>query len=499
MKLKPYQLSLWCDAAVHGRRKWFWLGVNILSLLLALLLELKWPVLALLLLANALLAMYLLHQHHAFGRIYQRKPRPMDALCETVLIDASLIGHGMRLRAAAQPIDVAEGLSLRLGSGALLLGSAMVLTSDELSPEDRSAILSAVNDLNLKPGRLRMHNPVMRREHTRGVTIVTVRDGMSDRHYYVGNPANVAKCCGSIWEGSTREMTDHDHFRIADTAAYIAQGNCHVLAWATALENETPIFLGLGGLGEEVHLPALQDASALRGMGRTLMLDAGTQSDADLDSLRVMMELPDHHARADIHLTPNLIADERPLAVTREPGDSLVEPVSLVKTRFTMIEDTLRRFAVMLGLPLAVSVLAGGGAIPLYLTCSLLAAGIFVGVDLTAPRLRWPTAVICCLLALLARAFMNTQPPELSTMVGGFLAVTAGYCTLRRLCGYGFRFSLQMRNPAFWLTAAAVLMLLILLIIGLLQGLACLLPLGFAAIISTVIALLILLESKLFR
>lgn len=499
MKLNSYQLSLWCDAAVHGRRKWFWLAGNVLLLLLALLLGLIWPVLSALLLANAVLAMYLLHRHHAFGRIYQRKPRPVDAQCETVLIDASLIGHGMRLRAAAQPIDVADGLSLRLGSGALLLGTAMVLTSDEMSPVDRAAILSAVNALNIKPGRLRSHNPVMRREHAKDVTIVTVRDGMNDRHYYLGTPEAVARCCASIWEGHTRPMTEHDLLRISDTARFIAQGDCRVFAWATALENEEPIFLGMGGLGEEIHLPALQDAASLRAMGLTLMLDGGSQSDADLESLRALMELPDHHARADVHLTPNTVQTATTLGITRQPGESLVEPISLLRQRFRIIEGTLRRFGQMLALPLAIGVLAGSGPIPIFLTAMLVAAAIFIGVDLTAPKLRWPTALVCCVLALLTRLFMSSQPLALQTMAGGMIAVAAAFCAVRRLGGDGFRFSFQVRNPAFWLSASAAAMLLILLATSIGQGLAILLPLGFAILISAVIFLLIAFESRILK
>lgn len=499
MKLKPYQLAAWCDAAIHGRRKWYWLAANLLLLLLSLPLKVLWPVLTALLGMNAVLALYLLHRHHAFGKAYQRTPRPADAMCETVLIDASLIGHGVRLRAAAQPIDAAEGLSMRLGSGALLLGSAMVLTADELPPEDRAALLSAVNDLNLKPQRLLRHNPVLRREHIGDLCIVTVRDGGSNRDYYLGAPSLVAEACAMIWEGKPRDMTEHDRARIADTSAYIAQGDCRVLAFATAKEDETPVFLGLAGLGEEVHLSALQDAATLRAMGLTLMLDAENPDDTDLNYLRALMNLPDHHARADLHLTPKAVTGDIPLGITRQSGDSLAEPIVLLKERFTTIEETLRHFALLLGLPLAIALLSGSGVVSLYLTVSLLAAGIFVGVDLNAPRLRWPTAVICCLLALLTSAFLHAQPDALRLMAGGILSVTAGWCAMRRLGGAGFNFSWQVRNPVLWLTAAAGLALLVLLVVGLLQGLACLLPLGYAVLLSAVIALLILLEQRIFR
>ena len=180
MKLRPCQLARWCDAAL-GRRKWLYLALCVLALLLSLLLGLTWLILPALLLMTAVLALYLLHRHHAFGTAYQRPPRPEDALCETVLIDASLIGQGTRLRAAAQPVDVAEALTMRLGSGTLLLGAAMTLTADALSPADRSAVLSAVQALNIKPDRMRSHNPVLAREQENGLTVVTVQDGMSER------------------------------------------------------------------------------------------------------------------------------------------------------------------------------------------------------------------------------------------------------------------------------------------------------------------------------
>lgn len=500
MKLKPYQLALWADAASHDRRLWFFLAGSVLLLFLSLLLGLFWQAAAMLLLLGAALAVYLLHRHHAFGRTYQRQPRPTDALCETVLIDPLLIGHGMRLRAAAQPVDVTDGLSLRMGSGALLLGTAMVLTADEMSKADRAAILSAVNSLNLKPSRLMIHNPILRRETLREVKVVTVRDGLNDRRYYLGAPDAVAALCPAIWEGTTRPMEPHDLARIEDTARYIAQGDCRVYAWATALEGEEPIFLGLGGIGEEVHLSAMQDAATLRAMGLTLMLEDG-QNPADAECLRSMLQLPEHHARADIHLTEQVKESQLtgPLRITRHPGESLVEPISTLRTRFQIIEDTLRCFALMLGLPLLVCLITDAGPACIGAAVLLTAAAIWVGADLTAPKLRWPVMVFVAVIALLTRVFMSTQSTALVQVSGGILTLVTAMCTARRLGGYGFRFSFQLRNPAFWLAAATAAMLLVLLIVGCVQGLATLLPIFFSALMSTLIALLILLENRIFK
>lgn len=499
MKFQPYQLSRWCDAAIHGRRKWLWLTGNLLILLLSILLKGLWLTLPFLLLPNAVLALFLLHRHHAFGAAYQRPPRPKDAMCETILVDASLIGQGTRLRAAAQPVDVAESLSMRLGSGTLLLGAAMTLTADELPPVDRSAVLSAVQDLNIKPDRMRSHNPVMAREHADGLSIITVRDGMNERRYYLGSPEAVAQRCPTIWEGSTRPLTEQDKLRIADTAHYIAQGNCRVFAWATALEYEEPVFLGMAGLGEEINLDAVQDVNALRAMGLTVMLDAGDQSDADLVSLRTLLELPDHHARADVHLTPRALGRETPLGITRRPSDSLAEPVSQLRQRYRTIEDTIRRFAAMLGFALLTALLCGSVIIPVFTAALLLYAAISTGVDLHTPRLRWPTVMITGLLALLARGFLSAQPEALSVMASGMISVTAAFFAAMRLCGKGFTLRGEGSVPCLGMLAASGLAWIALIVYGLLQGVGAALPLGLAVLLSAIIGLLIGYENKILR
>lgn len=499
MKLKSYQLASWCDAALRGRRNWLYLAANVLLLLLAWPLSLIWLILPLLLLLNAVLALYLLHRHHAFGTAYQRTPRPRDAQCETVTIDASLIGEGTRLRAAAQPVDVAESLTLRLGSGALLLGAAMTLTADTLPPADRSAILSAVHTLNIKPDRLRSHNPVLAREKQGDVTVVTVRDGMNERRYYLGSPMEVARLCSAIWEGSTRPLTDRDTARIADSERYIRQANCRVLAWATALNHEKPIFLGLAGMGESLHMSAVADVSELRAMGLTVMLDADAQLGTDLASLRMLLELPDHHARPDIRLTPAPITGESALGVTRQPGESLVEPVAQLRHRFRIIEDTLRRFAAFLGLALGVAVLSGSAWVPLFSAVLMLMGAIGIGVDLTSPKLRLPTAVIVLVVALLTRLFLHSQPDALALMASGIISLCAACSASIRLCGKGFTLRGKgSRFPRGMLLLCAA-MLVIVTLAGAFEGIAVLLPLGFALLTGAAVFLLIVLENKNLR
>lgn len=500
MKLHAYQLCRWCDAAVHGQHKWLWIAVNAMALLLAALLgKMLVPVFSLVLLANAVLALYLLHRHHAFGTSYQRTPRPKDAQCETIRIDAELIGQGPRLRAAAQPIETAEALSLRLGSGALLLGSAMTLTADALPAADRSAILSAVQQLNIKPDRMRSHNPVLHREKSGDVTIVTVRDGLQERRYYLGSPTDVAQHCASIWEGHARALTEHDHLRIADTARYIAQGNCRVLAWATALEQDDPIFLGMAGIGESLHLSAVQDISALRSMGLMIMIEAADQTDSDQAALLALLDLPVHHARADIHLTTSSRPDASALCITRQPGESLSEPIQTLRRHFSTIEATIRRFGIMLLFVLCMALPAGSWLLSAALVLVLLCAAILIGVDLTSDIPRWPVLLAAIALALGAWIFLQPQPASAKLMASGIIAVGTMVSSILRLGGKGFSFKGNAQKTSIAFTAAAGLLLLILLVYGLLQGGSILLPLTFALLIGAALSLLLIFEQKILR
>lgn len=502
MKLKPYQLCRWCDKATTCRwpraALWLYPAANVLMLLLFSLLGLFRFILPVLLAGNALIALYLLHRHHAFGAIYQRKPRPKDALCETVLIDASLIGQGTRLRAAAQPVDVSDSVTLRLGSGALLLGAAMVHTADELPRADMAAVLSAVQGLNIKPSRLRSHSPVLRRETAEDVTVVTVQDGADERRFYMGPFWSVVRLCETIWEKAPRPMTDHDRLRVADTAGYIAQGNCRVLAYATALHEEAPVFLGLCGVGEDVSLNAIQEVAALRAMGLTVMLDPGTQPDTDLDALRSLLELEDHHARADIHLSPRAVHSAA-LGIVRRTGDSLLEPVTMLRQHFRTIEDTLRHFGAMLGIPMALCLLFGVWPAALMTAGMMLYTAIALGVDLSIPAPRWQTLLGVSAAALLAKAFLLTQPASLALMGGGVIAAAAAAICAARLCGSTFTFKADGWKRCLPLPLAGILYGLAAGLAGLSAGTAMLAPFAFSVLVAAVIVLLLRFEGNFFK
>ena len=477
MKLRSYQLCRWCYFLWHGRSKWLSLAGALLSVLL-IALGWRW-LLPLLLLCAALMTVYVLHLRGAFGACYQRTPRPKDAMCETVQIDASLIGQGTRLRAASQPVDPAESLSIRLGSGALLLGTAMTLTADQLEGADRSAILSAVQGLNIKPDRMRSQYPVMAREMQGAVTVLTVRDGMGSRRYYMGPHGDVADLCASIWEGRTRPMEDYDHLRIADTAAYMAQGNCRVTAYATALEGEEPIFLGLCGLGENIDIAAVQDMAALRAMGLTTMVTPGAE-DADISSLLALLELPDFHAKADVILTPRQQPGENALCITVKPGQSLQEPLHTLRASFRQVENTLRRLGLYLGLPLALCLLYGCFGTTLCVFALLMYATLFLGVDDYAPKPSRLALIGLAVLCLLSKGILLTQLAPLARMAGGIITVVTALCCALRLSGSRF----QPHGWGMVLPVCTILYVLIAFLLALPHGMALLLPLGFAALIS---------------
>lgn len=500
MNLQPYQLCRWCDGLTDGWKRGLFLGGNALVILLAVLSRtLRVPLTALLLLTDATVGLYLLYRRLTFGAEYQRMPRPRDAQAETVLIDASLIGEGTRLRAAAQPFDAAEALSLRLGSGALLLGTAMTLTADELPPAERSAVLSAVQQLNIKPDRMRSHSPVLARVQEGHVSRVTVRDGGQERTYYMGNVDAVTSLSPMLWDGHVRPLNDADRVRLADSARYIAQGNCHVLAWATSLADEPPVFLGMAGMGVSVRLQAAQDVSSLRAQGLTVMLAPEDSREEDAATLRRLLELPDHHAREDIRLTAKAHRDSKALCVTRTAGESLLKPVTDMRQHFYALERILRRFMLLLGWPMVLSVLFGCWPSAAVSAVMLLYAALVLGIenDGTPPGIRVWIGLIAA--SACARLLLSSQTDTLRQMCGGCLTVLVAMACAFRLSGKQPRFQGQESLHGLSLVGVSgVYVLLSVVICGASAGMI-LLPLAFSMALAAVMILLLLCEHGIFR
>lgn len=430
MKLQPLQLCRLCGSF---RRKWQ-LIVLAAALPAALLLPgfFRTAALSLWCLAGSLLLMYRFLVNGSRLPVCLRPPVPKDGLCETVLVDAALIGQGTQMRAAAQPVDVASELSLRLGSGTLLLGAAMAQTAASLPLPEQSALHRAVHRINIVPQRLAQHQPTLSRTEEDGVITVTVRDGTNTRRYLMGSAEAIVPLCSRIWENEARPLTDRDRLRLLDTARYIAQGCSSVYAYATALADEEPIYLGAAGVGAEVSLTAIQDLTELRRSGLTVMLHDDGSQDVDLPSLRSLAGLPEHHAKPDVYLTIGTTPHQSALSIHREPGESLVSPVLALQEAYRSVEARLRSFALLLMLALLPG-LAGHWAMPPAVCLLMVAGAALLSPGKSRPLPSWITLALCALLTGLAWAFLSA----LGALTSGccLLTLTALLGALMRHCG----------------------------------------------------------------
>ena len=405
MKLQPLQLCRWCAFFRTWKRLLILPAALLVALLLPGLLRALW--LGAVLLTATLIAAYrLILRAHPLPA-GQRPPEPKDALCETVLVDAAFIGKGTMLRAASQPVDPSDGLSLRMGSGALLLGAAMTLTADTLREADRLAVYRAVHKLNIVPQRMREHTPILRTAAENGVTTVTVRDGTQERRYVTGPVQAVCALCPRIWENECRSMTEHDHLRIADTARYIAAGQCRVSAYATALGDEELTFLGLVGIGEDVDPRAVADVKALRASGLTVMLTAD-DPEVDVPSLRALLFLDDRHARADIEYSVKPVEGSAGLNIQRRRGDTLTGPIEQLREAFSTAETALRRAALLMGLAILCA-LPGGWPLVLAASAVMAFTALVMDVDCRAALPRSWALAVCLLAALLGHALLGAS------------------------------------------------------------------------------------------
>ncbi|MBQ8200914.1 MAG: hypothetical protein IJZ74_04020 [Clostridia bacterium] len=486
------KLSTLCDWLSRPRR-WLMLlaACLLLALLAAVLPATLWLLLAApALLAAALYAVWKMYRFGSFGTVYMRPPRPADALAETVLVDADLVDEGTRVLAAAQPINAQADLSLRMGSGALLLGAAMTLLSDELPGADASAVRAAVTRLNIRPDRMKAHNPILHREQTEEYTAVTVQDGPGERTYYLAQPADLASLCTAIWEDSVRPMTADDRRRIQDAAAYIAQSGCRVIAYATAEGDERPTFLGLCGFGEHIRVEAASELAALKSMGLTVMLREPEDSAIDMPALRRALDVQDMHARADLYLsTGRSAAYPAALTIRALPEHPLGEPIQRMREQFRRAENTLTSFTRLLALALMWCILAGNAFSAVAVTAMLLCGAWFFGVPEKLAPLHRGTAAVTLAGCLLLRLFLSAAVPNAALPAGTLLCLLLS-CAL---CGKLHIWD-QPPQRRQWIPMAAAAAAL-LLAHGLLFGLP-LLPAFLVLLCSAILVLVCALIEK---
>lgn len=478
------------------KRRWLALPIGLaLALPLCFLLP-RWLGMLLLaapLLLAALLLVYARGMKALYAGHHARMSSPADAQAEIIMVDASLVDLGTQLQAAAQPLNPCPEMSMRMGSGALLLGTAMVSLSDELPMADSRALLAGVAKMNLRAQLLRSRSPVIDRDTEDGMRRVTVQDGAQERSYFMADAATVAAGCGSIWEDRVHLMGQNDRERILDAAKYMEAGGCRVLAFATATDDERPIFLGLAALGDGLDLEAVRELQELRAMGLTLILRDDETVPLDMAALRRTLDVPDLHARPDIFLsTGSVHPDPHCLSIRMQPGTSLVEPIRQLRAHFGLMARTLRCLGSLLGLCLLCCCIAAGRWALLSVPAVLAAAYLSFGSPTDARCIRWPGALIAAGGCLLARLLMRAAVPAAADLAGAILCtVLAGLLSLS-FAPRGQRPTLRSLLPVLIVSGAALLLLLT----GLPLLPAALLPAAFGAVLGGLTGLLSLLTLR---
>lgn len=494
------KLTTLCDQLLQSRR-WKLLPVGLAAVLLTPFLPvfLRLIAAALLLMLAALFFVYLHQAPAEMAAVYTRVPSPADAQAETIMIDASLLDEGTRVRCASQPIDSMPELSLRMGSGALLLGAAMTLLSQEMSPTDSAAVLSAVKSLNIRNSLLRTRSPILSREVRDGITSITVQDGQSKRLYYMGEPLKLAALCGTIHEGRVRYISHNDRERIQDTARYMATGGCRVIAYATAASGERPTFLGMAGLGDGVRMDAIHHVNLLRRKGYTILLREDGAVPVNMEALRTALELPEINARPDLFLCAGTNGAQalpdpgnpRCLTILPAPGMALTEPVLFLPEYFRKLEQGLVRLATLLGLCMLGGLAAGSALSMIASTLLLLTGWRLFGLSEDQRRIRPVAAGVTAAASVMCGLFLQAAAAEAAAPAGTFMCLFPALSASLQL--YGGKLDLRTLRPLL-IVAGIAFMVQLLLSVQLLPAL--LLPALFGCLSGALIGLLLWLLNR---
>jgi len=448
------------------KRRWLLLPIVLaLSLLLAFIAP-TWLWLTLcaaVLLVTAMLLIYLRDLRTIWSNQHLRMPSPRDGQAEIVMVDAALVDRGPAVLSAAQPIAPVAELSMRMGSGALLLGAAMIHLADSLPRADRSALLAAAEQLNLHEAVVRQKNPVLSRRRETGLECVTVRDGADQRSYFAGSVTAVLDNCGAIWDERVRLMSAADRSRIRTTAREMAESCDTVYAFATSQGDEAPVFLGLAAIGDALDHAAIAQLRELRSMGLTLILrDDGTRL-MDVESLRRSLDIPDLHARPDIHLCiANPYPDKHCLAIVRHEDRALAAPVRQLREHFSTMSFMLQRLFGLMGLSFLCCIFAGGVISVPVCAAILTAAYLSFGSLTTARAIRPVEAAISGVACLLIRLLLNAAAPEAADAAGTCLCLAFTALLSLRLAVPGKRLDFKALLPMLIAaTAALILQMLI--------------------------------------
>ncbi|MGN0794002.1 MAG: hypothetical protein ACI4MG_05945 [Aristaeellaceae bacterium] len=423
-----------------------------------------------------------------------RVPAPHDGQAEIIMIDASLVDTGVELRAAAQPLNACPELSLRMGSGALLLGTAMVFLADELPPADGDALLLAAARMNLHVQTLRSRSPILVKGTENGMRCVTVQDGAQERSYFMADAETTARGCSAIWEDRIRLMGQNDRTRILDAARYMAAGGCRVLAFATAADDEPPVFLGLAALGDGLQPEAVEELQEMRAMGLTPVLRDDEAVPLDIAALRQNLDVPDLHARPDLCLsTGSIYPDDHCLTILMQRGDSLLAPVRQLREHFACMAQMLRHLARVLGTALACCCIAGGYGSLFYAAVLLFTAYLSFGNLVSCRSVRRPGMLLTTAGCLLCRLLMDAAVPGAANAAGTALCIALTCFIALTLTHRGQKLGWAKLLPLPCVATGAIALTLL---THLPLSAALLLPMGFGLVCGSLLGMLLLLTER---
>ncbi|MGN0762324.1 MAG: hypothetical protein ACI4MK_03005 [Aristaeellaceae bacterium] len=158
-----------------------------------------------------------------------------------VVVDECLMAGERTVTQVCLPLSPEPRLSLRAGSGTLLLAAAMTVMADTVP--DEAALLSLAATLGFTPDKFLRGCPVLQETALGSVPGRIVRDGKGRRAYYLGDVAALSCQCSRIWDGGERPMTMDDLHQIR-----CIDGDQYALATAP-VDGDTP--------GEATYLGSL--------------------------------------------------------------------------------------------------------------------------------------------------------------------------------------------------------------------------------------------------
>lgn len=428
-----------CHWLLQGRR-WLLFPLALTFTLFVPLFAPVWLFLLLLslqLLSAAMCAIYLRDMLHFTTPEHLRMPAPHDAHPEIVMIDAALLDHGPVMVGMAQPATPALEMHPSQGEGVKLLAGAICMVNTLLPRHDAQALINACRtQMNLTPTDMLTKHPVLSRGTEEGMKCITVQEEDAERTYFVGDAQTVLDACSRIHNRDEHLMSADERARIRGAAKDMSASGEHLYAFATALGDDEPTFLGLAAVGDDVDLAVIDHLQELRRMGMTLVLRDDSTRYMDVPVLRRNLGIPDLHARPDIHLCiTNPYPDRHTLPIIRHADRNLVQPLKDLSHLFENLSIILRRLFRIMTLCLLCCVLAGGLHSALAVTAILATGYLTFGSLYTSRSIRPAEIMLTGAACLLIRLLLDAAAPAAQDFAGTLLCMTLTFMvtfTLRK-------------------------------------------------------------------